>query len=109
MNVAIKPPKRLKPNGPRHSVEIASQLHAEVKKASGPVLLTKKGRTAGVALSLSSYRHMVAEPERLETLVAIARGLEDARQGRVRPWAEVRGELERKFGLSRRSNRRSRS
>jgi hypothetical protein len=109
MNIATKPPKRLKSSDARPSIHIASQSAAEVKKASGPVLLKSGGRTTGVALNLKSYRHMVAEIERLETLVGIARGLEDVRQGRTRPWAEVKVELERKFGLSRRNIRRGRS
>lgn len=109
MNIATKPSKSRPRNNLPPTVEVSSpQLHAWMKKANGPVLLTKKGRTTAVALNPKSYRHMVAEIERLETLVGIARGLEDVRQGRVRPWDEVRAELERKFGLSRRSNRRRR-
>jgi len=109
MNIAAKPSKLRPRSEAAPSVEVAStQLHARMKKANGPVLLTRKGRATAVALNLKSYRHMVAEIERLETLVAIARGLEDARQGRVRPWEEVRAELEREFGLSGRDNRRRR-
>lgn len=111
MNVATKPPKRQPRPGsrpePQRTVEVPSaELHAHMKKATGPVLLTRKGKTTGVAVDLKSYRKMMAQLERLETIDGIARGLDDIRAGRVYSWEEVRAELEGKRSLSHRGERR---
>jgi hypothetical protein len=101
MNMATKPLKRLKSNGTRPSIQIRSEDAAEVKRASGPVLLKSGGRTTGVALNLKSYRHMVAEIERVGALVGIARGLRDIAEGRYMTLEEFRAHMERRFAISR--------
>ena len=109
MNIATKPLKPWEQLDSPPSVEVTStRMHARIKKAAGPIILTRKGRATAVAVDLKSFRQMIAHIERLETIEAIARGLEDARQGRTRPWEEVRAELERKFSLSDRNKRRRR-
>jgi hypothetical protein len=101
MNIATKPFKRWASGAPTTLVEVpVEKVHATIEKSAGPVLLTRKGRATSVAVDLKSYRKMLAHIERLETIEGIARGLEDVRQGRTRPWEEVRAELERKFTLS---------
>jgi PHD/YefM family antitoxin component YafN of YafNO toxin-antitoxin module len=109
MNIATKPLKPWEPAASTPSGEVTStKVHARIKKATGPIVLTRNGRATAVAVDLKSYRQMMAHIERLETVAAIARGLEDVRQGRTRPWEEVRADLERKFSLSNRNKRRRR-
>jgi PHD/YefM family antitoxin component YafN of YafNO toxin-antitoxin module len=43
-------------------------LVAEIRKAGGRVLLTRKGRAAGVALDLNSYRSIMDQVEQIEAM-----------------------------------------
>jgi hypothetical protein len=104
MNIAIKPSKRAARRDVRRTVEVRSaELHEEIKKADGPILLTRNGRTTGVAVDLKSYRKMMAQIERLETIEGINRGLEDIDQGRYLTLDQFRAHMERRFAVPRSS------
>ncbi len=78
----------------------ASGLLRQMQRTGRPIVLTRNGKAAAVAMDVESYRELIAEIDRLETIEGVRRGLEDVEAGRTRPFAEVRAELLRKHGLS---------
>jgi len=67
-------------------------LLKQMKKSGRPLILTVNGRAEAVVLDAASYRDIA---EHLDTVASIRRGLDDARQGRVRSVDEVFDDLER--------------
>jgi len=74
----------------RHAVEIIGQLRQD----RIPVLITERGREAAVLLDVGTYNGMV---KRLELLEAIAEGEQAVTEGRVRPHAEVKTRMARRW------------
>jgi PHD/YefM family antitoxin component YafN of YafNO toxin-antitoxin module len=99
---------RKRPRVANRQFELGSgELVAEMRKAGGSVVLTRKGRATGVALNMKSYRHMMDQVDELETFRGIKRGLDDFAAGRSMSLGEFRRRMEGRFAVSR-ANRRKR-
>lgn len=103
MNIAVKP--KLAPARSSEFELRSGDLLKQIKKSGGPVVLTRKGRAAAVAIDVKSFRQMRAQIDRLNDIVAIGRGLDAAERGATRPWELVEAEMRKKLGLPRRRYR----
>ena len=65
----------------RRSSEFLSQL----KKSKRPLVLTVKGKAAAIVQDAEAYQRLLDIAARADTQEGIRQGLEDAREGRVRP------------------------
>jgi prevent-host-death family protein len=80
-----------------HSVEMIGQL----ERTQRPVVLTVNGRAAAVLQSPKAYQRLLDLAAQADEGEGIRQGLEDAREGRTRPAAEVFAELRARHDLSR--------
>lgn len=96
---------------PRHPVadhvpaplERVSQA-AQEKQTSGradPLVLTVKGRAAAVVQDPEAYQRLLDIAAQAQAEEGIRQGLEDVREGKVRPATEFFEEFETRYGLSR--------
>jgi prevent-host-death family protein len=81
----------------RRSGEFLKQL----KKSKRPVVLTVKGRAAAVVQDAEAYQRLLDIAAQAQAEEGIRQGLEDAREGKVRPATEFFEEFETRHGLSR--------
>ncbi len=72
----------------------------QLKKSKRPVVLTVKGRAAAVVQDAEAYQHLLDLAARADVEEGIRQGLEDAREGRVRPAEEFFAEFEAEHGIS---------
>ena len=61
-----------------------------------PVFITKNGKGDLAVMSIETYEELAG---RLELYTKLQEGLDDVAVGRVRPWEEVKAELESHWGL----------
>jgi prevent-host-death family protein len=73
----------------------------QLKKTKRPVVLTVKGRAAAVVLDAEAYQRLLDLVARQDVEEGIRQGLEDAKEGRIRPAEEFFAEFEAGHGLSR--------
>ncbi len=78
----------------------SGELVAEMRRAGGRVVLTRKGRATGVALDMKSYRKIMNQVDELETMRGIKRGLDDFAAGRSTNLDEFRRRMEGRFAVS---------
>lgn len=71
----------------------ATELIEEIQQTKEPLLITQHGRAAAVLMDVESYEAM---QRRMEILLALARGRQDAAEGRVKKWSEVKSRLAKK-------------
>lgn len=91
--------KRAAAAGPQYELG-SGDLVAEIRKAGGKVLLTRKGRATGVALDLKSYRYIMDQVDQLEAMRGVQRGLDDFADGRSLSLGQFRRRMERRFAVS---------
>ena len=73
----------------------------KMKKTKRPVVLTVNGRAELVVQDTDSYQSLLERLDRLETVEAIRRGLEDVDKGRTHDAREALEDLRVKLGLPR--------
>lgn len=73
----------------------------QLKKSKRPVVLTVKGRAAAVVQDAEAYQRLLDLAARADVEEGIRQGLEDAREGRMRPAEEFFAKFEASRGLSR--------
>ena len=72
--------------------------HIERMNRTGkPQVLTINGKAALVVQDAASYQRLLDDLERLETIAAIQRGIDDMKRGDTRPLEEVVGDLRDEF------------
>jgi prevent-host-death family protein len=73
----------------------------QLKKSKRPVVLTVKGKAAAIVQDAESYQRLLDIAAQADASEGIRQGLEDLREGRVRPAGGVFAEFEARHGLSR--------
>jgi prevent-host-death family protein len=81
----------------RRSGEFLKQL----KKSKRPVVLTVKGKAAAVVQDAAAYQRLMDLAAQADAGEGIRQGLEDAREGRLRPAKEFFEEFEARHGIRR--------
>ena len=81
----------------RRSGEFLKQL----KKSKRPVVLTVKGRAAAVVQDAEAYQRLLDIAAQAQAVEGIRQGLEDVREGKVRPAREFFKEFETRHGIPR--------
>jgi prevent-host-death family protein len=76
-----------------------------LKARRRPTLLTVNGRSAAVLLDPESYRKLVNKLLEMEEVEAVRDSIDDARQGRSRPFSEFVEEFRAKHKVPRRTRR----
>ena len=79
----------------RSSGEFLKQL----KKTKRPVVLTVKGKAAAVVQDAEAYQRLLDIAARADASEGIRQGLEDAKQGKLRPVREFFDDFEAKHGI----------
>lgn len=72
-----------------------------IKARKRPVILTVNGKAELVVQDAGSYQKLLDRLERLETVAAIRKGLQDAEEGRIRDARGAFEELRTKLALPR--------
>jgi prevent-host-death family protein len=70
-----------------------------MKETKGPVVLTVNGKAELVVQDAQSYQALLEAMQWIETIEGIRRGLEDMKNGRMRPAEDVFADMRRKFNL----------
>jgi prevent-host-death family protein len=78
----------------RRSGEFLKQL----KKSKRPVVLTVKGKAAAIVQDAEAYQRLLDIAARADAEEGIRQGLEDTREGRVRPAREFFDDFEARHG-----------
>ena len=73
----------------------------QLKKTKRPVVLTVRGKAAAVVQDAEAYQRLLDIAARADPEEGIRQGLEDARQGKVRPATEFFAEFEATHGIRR--------
>jgi len=81
----------------RRSGEFLKQL----KKSKRPVVLTVKGKAAAIVQDAEAYQRLLDIAARADAREGIRQGLEDIREGRVRPAREFFDDFEARHGIRR--------
>jgi prevent-host-death family protein len=76
-------------------------LMKQVKKSERPVVLTVKGKAAAVVQDAEAYRHLLDIAAHADAEEGIRQGLENAKEGKLRPAREFFDEFEAAHGISR--------
>jgi prevent-host-death family protein len=71
----------------------------QLKKSKRPMVLTVKGKAAAVVQDAEAYQRLLDIAARADAEEGIRQGLEDARNGRVRPARQFFAEFEATHGL----------
>jgi len=80
----------------RNTTEYIQQL----KDTKKPVVLTVNGKAEIVVQDAESYQLLLDKIEEVETIEGIRLGLEDLKNGRIRPASEVFAEMRRKLNIA---------
>jgi prevent-host-death family protein len=81
----------------RRSGEFLKQL----KKSKRPVVLTVKGKAAAIVQDAEAYQRLLDIAARADAEEGMRQGLEDIREGRVRPAREFFDDFEARHGIRR--------
>ena len=73
----------------------------QLKKSKRPVVLTVKGKAAAVVQDAEAYQHLLHIAARADAEEGIRQGLENAKEGKLRPAREFFDEFEAAHGISR--------
>jgi len=79
----------------------------QLKKTQRPVVLTVKGKAAAIVQDAEAYQRLLDIAARADAQEGIRQGLDDAKQGKVRPARESFKDFEARHGIPR-QHRRSR-
>lgn len=71
----------------------------ELKETKKPVVLTVNGKAEIVVQDAESYQLLLDKIEEVETIDGIRLGLEDLKNGRIRPASEVFADMRRKLNI----------
>ena len=84
---------------PMKELKNTAEFTETVQAATGPVMVTKNGREAFVALSINSYEALCAEAARAELYRLVDGAEEDIAAGRVMDAHKASADLRGKYGL----------
>lgn len=87
----IQPPTAFR----RRSGEFLKQL----KRSQRPVVLTVKGKAAAIVQDAAAYQRLLDIAAQADAAEGIRQGLEQAKEGRVRPAQEFFEEFEARHGV----------
>jgi len=73
----------------------------QLEKTRRPVVLTVKGKAAAIVQDAEAYQRLLDIAASASAEEGIRQGLEDVKQGRVRPAREFFAEFEAEHGISR--------
>ena len=73
----------------------------QLKKSKRPVVLTVKGKAAAIVQDAVAYQRLLDIAAQADAQEGIRQGLEDIREGRVRPAGEYFDEFETRNGIRR--------
>ncbi len=73
----------------------------QLKKNKRPVVLTVKGKAAAIVQDAEAYQRLLDIAARADPEEGIRQGLEDAKQGKVRPARAVFAQFEAEHGIRR--------
>src|SRR5439155_6012534 len=73
----------------------------QLKKTKRPVVLTVKGKAAAIVQDAEAYQRLLDIAARADPEEGIRQGLEDAKQGKVRPAREFFEDFEAERGIPR--------
>jgi prevent-host-death family protein len=81
----------------RRSREFLKQL----KRSKRPIVLTVKGNAAAIVQDAEAYQRLLDVAAQADAEEGIRQGVEDVREGRVRPARELFDEFETRHGIRR--------
>ncbi len=73
----------------------------QLKKTKRPVVLTVKGKAAAIVQDAAAYQHLLEIAASASAEEGIRQGLEDVKQGKVRPAREFFADFEAEHGIPR--------
>jgi prevent-host-death family protein len=73
----------------------------QLKKTKRPVVLTVKGKAAAIVQDAAAYQHLLDIAAGASAEEGIRQGLDDVKQGKVRPAREFFADFEAEHGLPR--------
>lgn len=73
----------------------------QLRKNKRPVVLTVKGKAAAVVQDAEAYQRLLDIASRADAKEGIRQGLQDAKQGKIRPAREFFDEFEAEHGIPR--------
>jgi len=73
----------------------------QLKKTKRPVVLTVKGKAAAIVQDAEAYQRLLDVAAHADAAEGIRQGLEDVKQGKVRPAREFFGDFEAEHGIPR--------
>lgn len=79
----------------------SGELMKQLKETKRPLLLTVKGKAAAVVQDAESYQRLLDIAASADPEEGISQGLENAKQGKVRPAREFFAEFEATHGIPR--------
>jgi prevent-host-death family protein len=77
------------------------KMMQRLKKTKRPIILTVNGKPEAVVQDAAAYQRLLDIAAEADVNEAIRQGLEDLREGRIRPAREVFKELREEYGLQR--------
>ena len=79
----------------------SAQALKQLRKSKRPMVLTVKGKAAAVVQDAEAYQRLLDLAARASAEEGIRQGLEDVRNGKLRPARESFDEFEARHGISR--------
>jgi len=73
----------------------------QLKKTKRPVILTVKGKAAAIVQDAGAYQRLLDIAARADAEEGIRQGMEDVKQGKVRPAREFFADFEAEHGIPR--------
>ena len=73
----------------------------QLKKSTRPVVLTVNGKAAAVVEDAEAYQHLLDIAARADAEEGIRQGLENAKEGKLRPARQFFDEFDAAHGISR--------
>ena len=73
----------------------------QLKKTKRPVVLTVKGKAAAIVQDAAAYQHLLDIAASANAEEGIRQGLDDVKQGKVRPAREFFADFEAEHGIPR--------
>ncbi len=82
-----------------HFTQHAPEIAKRIKGSGAPLVLTVDGKAELVVQDAASYRRLLEQLERQETVKALEEGLRDVDEGRTRPVEEAFEDFKRRHAL----------
>jgi prevent-host-death family protein len=79
----------------------SGDLMKQLKKSKRPVVLTVNGKAAAVVQDAEAYQHLLDIAARADAEEGIRQGLENAKEGKLRPAKQFFDEFDAAHGISR--------